>query len=219
MGTTTSKRGFYKPTPPSETGWGTLLNATLDLLDKIGDVMNYRRIGATPDRWYPAGIVEAHTLSTVAPSANVLRAFPFIVPYNTTLDRIAINVTGALAGNQRMGIYADDGNLHPGNLLLDAGTVDTSGTGAKTLTISQVVTAGTLLWICLVGNAAPTIRALPASSGIPLLGYDNTLGTDAGIGWSTPLTYAALPSTWPTASEAILTAAAAQAAIFVRASV
>lgn len=219
MGTRTSRRNLYKPTPPSETGWGSTVNSdNWDVMDKVGDVMNYRRLGTTQDRWYAAGVVDAHALTTVAPTANVLRAFPFIVPYNTTLDRIAINVTTLTSGNQRLGIYADDGNCHPGALLLDAGVVTTGTTGVKTITINQAITVGTLLWLALVGDAAPTLRAIPSSAGIPIVGYDNTLGTDAGIGWTVTYTYAVLPATWPTAGESVITAAAAQPAVFVRAS-
>lgn len=218
MGTRTTRRNFYKPTPPSETGWGQAVNTdNWDVLDRVGDAMNYRRVGATPDRWYAAGGISAAALVTVTPTANVLRAFPFIVPYMTTLDRIAINVTAAVAGNARLGIYADDGNCLPAERLLDAGEVSTATTGVKPLTISQAITAGTLLWLAHVGSAMPSLRAIPAGASIPILGYDATLGTDCGIGWSVAYTYAALPASWP-GGAAVITVAAAQPAIFVRAS-
>jgi hypothetical protein len=214
-GTNTSKRALLKPDVNS-TGWGTDMNTNLDLLDRIGDLFNFRRIGATADRWYCAGKLNNAALSTGAPTANVLRAVPFIVPYNTTLDRIAINVTTLTAGNQRLGIFSDDGNCHPGARLLDAGVVTTGTTGVKSITISQAVAAGTLLWLVSVGDAAPTVRSLPVTGAMDILGMDNTLGTAGGIGWSVAYTYAALPATWP-GSDAVITADPVPA-IFVRAS-
>ena len=35
MGTNTNKHSFYKPTPNSETGWGSLVNANFDTLDVL----------------------------------------------------------------------------------------------------------------------------------------------------------------------------------------
>jgi len=215
-GTYTTKKYLYKPDVNS-TGWGTLFNLMIDILDRVFDLAGYRRVGATPDRWYPAGMRNCAALTTVAPTANVLRAYPHIVPYKTTLDKIAINCTTLTAGKQRLGIYSDDGNCAPGARLLDAGEVDTGTTGVKAIDIAQVIEAGTLLWIVVVGNAAPTLRATPANAGSPILGYDNTLGTDAAIGWSVALTYAALPATFPNGA-AVITAAAAQPAVFLRAS-
>ncbi len=211
----TARRGIEKPDANS-TGWDTAYHNMVDILDKIGDLFNYRRVGATQDRWYCAGKLNNAALSTGTPTANVLRAIPFIVPYNTTLDQIAINVTTLLTGKQRLGIYSDDGNCHPGSRLLDAGEVDTGTTGVKSIAISQAISAGTLLWIVVVGNAATTLRTLPVTSAIDMMGYDNTLGTAGGVGWSVSYTYATLPATWP-AGDSVITADPLPA-VFVRAS-
>lgn len=172
-----------------------------------------RRVGATANRWYAAGQVNAVAMTTDTPTANVLRAIPLVVAGDITLDCIGINVTSAVAGNARMGIYADVGNLYPGSLILAAGEVNTGSTGVKSLTISQALTPG-LYWVALVNNAAPTIRALSLTGCLALLGSDSTLAT-TGVGWSVAYTYAALPDTFP-GGASIITAVPIPA-IFVRA--
>ena len=216
MGTYTAKKGLYKP-DVNETGWGSLVSSTiLDLLDRLSDLFGYRAVGTTLNRWYTS-MLSGAALTTVAPTANVLRAFPFLVPNKMTLDQIAVNVTTLTAGKQRLGIYSDNGSVGPGALLLDAGEVDTGTTGVKAATISQAIPAGTLLWLAVVGNAAPTVRALPVGGGIALLGLDSTLGTNPGIGWTVAYTYGTLPATFP-GSPTVIDSSAAQPAIFVRAS-
>ena len=179
----------------------------------VNNAILFRRMGATEDRWYCAGIDNATVLTTGAPTANVLRAMPFPKYRQRTLDRIAINVTTLTAGNARLGIYADDGNCYPGSRILDAGAVDTGTTGVKALTISQVLTPG-LYWLVLVSNAASTIRALSVGGAIPILGLANDLSTAPGVGWSVAFTYAALPATFPADAAAIT--AVPIPAIFVR---
>jgi hypothetical protein len=49
-----------------------------------------------------------------------------------------------------------------------------------------------------------------------MLGFDNTLGTAGGIGWTVAYAYAALPVSWP-GGDTVITADPV-AALFVRAS-
>jgi hypothetical protein len=142
-----------------------------------------------------------NVLTTFAASANVLYSIPLLVPYNRTYTTIGIEVTTLAAStNARLGIYKDkylesgatEGG-YPRELVLDAGTVDCSTTGAKTITISQALTAG-WYWLALVANGAPTFRANSQSTALPFLGF--TSGTDVVIyvGWSVAFTYGTLPS-------------------------
>lgn len=80
---------------------------------------------------------------------------PVYVSRTTTYDRIAISVQGAAAGLLRLGIYNVDANLHPSTLVLDAGTIDVSGTGHKEKTISQQLTEGYYL-LAAVSDVTPT---------------------------------------------------------------
>ncbi len=179
----------------------------------VKSATGYRRSGATaPERWYTAPTTGT-ALTTGAPSANTIRAIPFVVEENITIDRIAVNVTTLLAGNVRLGIYNDNGNLFPGTRLLDAGASSTATTGVKAITINQTLTPG-LYWLVSVGSSAPTIRCFAVASMIPIMGYDNTLGTAPGLYYTNAFTYAALPATFP--ATATVGTAVPIPAIFVR---
>lgn len=198
-----------------------LISATIPALASNAQAINdgpgkllVRRTGTTADRWYPAGLVAAVAMTTGAPTANILRAMPLIVG-KVTLDGIAINVTTLTAGNARLGIYNDDGNVYPGSRILDAGAVDTGSAGVKAIGINQALQPG-LYWLVIVSNAASTIRALSLTACMPILGVDNTLSVTPGVGWSVAFNYAALPATFPSAAAAIV--AIPIPAIFVRAS-
>ena len=195
--------------------WGDKARANYSILDTaVGGVPPWRkRKGATENRWYAAGMVNATVLTTGAPSANFLRALPLITG-RATLDRIAINVTAAAAGLIRLGIYADDGNLYPSSLILDAGEVSTGTTGVKTLTINQTLAPG-LYWLAFNNNATPTLRYLTTTSILPAWGTDSTLPDIVGTSWSISYAYAPLPASFPSGA-AVLTSN--RPAIFVRAS-
>jgi hypothetical protein len=178
------------------------------------DLFYRRQVGTSPfERWYVAGQANATALTTGAPSANVLRAIPFIATKNHTIDRIAVQVTTLLAGKGRYAIYSptSDTNLYPSALVLDPLTeIDTGTTGMKAVTISQALTAGNLYYFCYASNAAATLRALSVAGMIALVGQDTALATATGVGFSAAWTYAspptAMPATFPTASQAVIVA-------------
>jgi len=118
-----------------------------------------------------------------------------------TIDRLAIYISEAAAagGVARMGLYADDGTLHPGQLIYDSGEISTTTTGPKTAAPPSpiVIAKGTPFWACfLCGVAAPK----PKTSDYSCL---STLGTgNAAEGWLFNGVYAnraygALPATHP----------------------
>lgn len=69
------------------------------------------------------------------------------IPKALTVDRIAcwVRTLGA-ASTVRLGIYTDVTG-RPGTLLVDGGTIDSTATGAKTVTIAQALAAGAY-WLC-----------------------------------------------------------------------
>lgn len=90
-----------------------------------------------------------------APTLNRLNYAGAMVPAGT-IDRIGVWITaGGTAGSVvRLGLYDTDTSTgDPGSLLVDGGTVDTTGTGFKEVTVSTTVTAG-LLWIAAVAQVA-----------------------------------------------------------------
>lgn len=168
-----------------------------DLPAERRDVFYYRRYGTTaPETWY-ASEVTAIAPPSGSPSANVLRATPFICPKQITLDRIAISIITGVAGNARLGIYGDNGNLLPQTLLLDAGEVDVGSSGAKILTINQVLNSDTLYWLAHVANVAPNMRCLSGSNALPILGHPSALGATVYLYAGADYTYGVLPNPFP----------------------
>lgn len=86
---------------------------------------------------------------------------PFYVHESTTFDRIACYVSTLASGSTaRLAIYDSDANGVPANLVLDAGTVATTSTGLKAITISQTLAPG-LYWL---GGAVSTTGTLVVAS-------------------------------------------------------
>jgi len=141
-------------------------------------------------RFY-TNFVETQT-GTQAVSANTLYGIPFFVPTPTTYTTIAIEVSTAVAGNCRLGIYNDSAGA-PGSLVLDAGTVSTGTTGLKTIAISQLLNPG-WYWLAAVFDAAPTVRAASQTNALRMLGHTSGTDTTAHVGVSVAFTYAALPT-------------------------
>ena len=104
---------------------------------------------------------------TIAHGVGDLIAAPFPVHSTMTFDRIGLEVTtSAASGVVRLGIYGDSDGI-PGSLILDAGTVDASTTGAKEITISQQLTPG-MYYLAAVGQVSSGI-VVRARSGGPIM--------------------------------------------------
>jgi hypothetical protein len=164
--------------------------------------------GGTPPAstyYYPLAI------STTATSAglgnDVLRLAPALLPA-ITVTKVGAEVTAAgTAGcTIRLGIYADNGNYMPGQLVLDAGTIpgDAVGVAEITLGSATVLPAG-YYWIGGVVQGAPaappTLRVLSGNNVPP--GFILGAGTSAppagqsisGVGQTA--VSGALPATLP----------------------
>lgn len=113
------------------------------------------------DSWYCTPVLI--TTSTIANVDGIVSFVPVWFPKGYTVTKLGVQVTsGGTSGSvMRFGIY-DDVKGTPTNLIVDAGTVDTTGTGFKEVTLS--LTIPTTGWYYLVvvpqGAAAtpPTIR-------------------------------------------------------------
>lgn len=107
-------------------------------------------------RYYTADGAEGKDSSQNLAVADKIWYIPFLVPVVTTFDRIGVEVTTAqAASNLRLGIYSDSSGV-PGARVLDAGTVASATTGAKTITISQALSAG-LYWLALKSDTANVV--------------------------------------------------------------
>jgi hypothetical protein len=84
-----------------------------------------------------------------------MRCRPVLVPSTLTFTGISIyvDVAAGAGGVLRLGIYDSDSRGRPANLVLDAGTVSSTTTGIKTITISQSLNAGKY-FLTAVGQTA-----------------------------------------------------------------
>jgi hypothetical protein len=116
--------------------------------------------------WYEAKNGGQITSSTY--TQNRLYLYPLFIQETISIDQIGVECTAANASTTwRIGIYNSDSNGVPTTVLLDAGTVDTSTTGLKAITVSQTLNAG-LYFIAGVwqgGSVTPTMRAYNTTIG------------------------------------------------------
>lgn len=128
---------------------------------------------------------------------GVLYFLRFPVNRACTLDRIGLEITVAAASSVvRLGIYGDT-NGAPGTLILDAGTIDSTGTGFKEITISQAITPG-VIWLCAVPQGASTVKWRMSDNGDYGGACDNsgsTLSIYSRASFSASSISGALPST------------------------
>ena len=98
-----------------------------------------------------------------------------------------------------MGLYADDGALHPGQLIYGSGEIDTTTTGQKTAVPPSpiVIAKATPFWTCfLCGVASPELKCSNITCR-PALGTDNIGGGGSSNGFYANKAYGALPATHP----------------------
>ena len=175
----------------------------------------FRQVGTTFERWYSCGLSTNGTPSVVVPTFGQLYAVPYLGGRGGTLDRISINVSTAGTvtigtGMARVGIYKATSltDLRPGARVLDAGEVDVTTTGVKTLTINQAMDPGALYWFVLCHDCdadAPTIRGWTLANSMPVLGIDPAMpSTTPQALWAATFTYGALPDPF-TAGGALVT--------------
>lgn len=132
-----------------------------------------------------------------AMTAGRMYAMPFFVSQPTTLSGLSCNVTTlGTSSNIRLGVYLSKSvsNFYPGTLLVDGGALDSSTTGVKTASVSQVLTPNRWhWWAFLCSSTAPSVTG----GG----GFASNIGTDASMVLANTIfvtqTYGALPSTFP----------------------
>lgn len=149
------------------------------------------------NRYHIGSVIAPNT--TLALTANRLYAVPFFTPVARTITKMAIHVTTLGTGAvTRLGICQDNGSIYPGALVVDAGTVDCSTTGFKSISgLSVPWSPNTLYWALLVASVAFTLSAVTAGYGWQLLGYTTSLNV-VGYGYYyVSYTYASLPDPFP----------------------
>ena len=149
--------------------------------------------------YYRAGNSTGYSTIYV-PTINRMYSQVICFGEDITIDQLAIHVSMAAAGGvARMGLYADDGTLHPGQLIYDSGEINTTTTGLKTAAPPSpiVIAKGTPFWTCLLcGVAAPKLKSSDSSC-LSTLGTGNTVGGWSFNGCYAEQAYGALPATHP----------------------
>jgi hypothetical protein len=162
--------------------------------DALKQTANFGLLSYVTGRYY-GGWGGAQLTGGAFAAVDTLVHVPFYAIEGETFDRIGINVTTLQAsGLARLGIYESAADGTPGALVLDAGTVDCSTTGAKEITISQALTADTWYWLAIVLNNG-SIGATRYSADEHALNYGFPNLTDAGPAWryEEAHTFGALP--------------------------
>ena len=169
--------------------------------------------GTTINRWHGTAITSLASSTSIA-VVTTLRAYPFIVNDDITIDQIkteistAGNPTGTLC---RIGIYRDNGNTYPQSLVTgsDVGTFDSTA-AVKTNTFASPIKLNKgLYWFAeacaTAATTQPTFRGVPVGAIPSVLGYTSTMtATQAGTGWSVAFTFAAFPTSYPSGGTVII---------------
>lgn len=107
-----------------------------------------RRLLSGGSKFYGVpGVSLPGTAYVAATSANSINYAPMFVERSLTIDALATMCqAGVASALVRLGIYDCDDDLQPTSLVLDAGTVDFSTTGFKSITgLSQTLDRGVYL--------------------------------------------------------------------------
>jgi hypothetical protein len=140
---------------------------------------------------------------TLAGVANQFDLFPFSPRADVALDRLAINVTAAVASAlAKIAVYASDANGRPDQRLTETGDLDCSTTGAKLATVSLTLRRGTVYWIGVRHNSTATLSAWAATATPDING--GAIATTARKVLRRALAYAsAAPASWAFVSSEI----------------
>lgn len=116
---------------------------------------------------------------------STVRAAPVEISASCTADRIGIEITTLQSGSTvGLAIYAEDTATGlPGALVLDAGTIDSSGTGFKEITISQSLSAGRYWLGCRTASGTnPSARTTTATYALGYVSAQSDLANQfAGV--------------------------------------
>jgi hypothetical protein len=151
---------------------------------------------------YYYGQIPFVSQSTATFTQNRLYFIPMWINISKAFDLIGLNVTVLQASTtMRLGIFKSDGtNNLPKTLQLDAGTIDSSTTGMKTISISQTLTPG--LWylgaVWQGGSVSPTVNSNSPSYSLnmPFMGNSTGTGNTAYTGYYTDSVTGAFASTY-----------------------
>lgn len=131
----------------------------------------FRRSGRCYTTW------SYYSSTTISLTRDRCYAMPFIVPVSQSFDALLIYVSTAQTnGVARVGIYTDDGDVYPEDLVVESGVIDCTAIGYKSEAIAETLDPG-LYWLVINsdGDANIGVRALDYNITTPL-GHFAVLG-------------------------------------------
>lgn len=149
--------------------------------DQAGHIDDHEAIAEHINGYLDSGVCRGGVSDYMSPvytgkttgviSQGVMRLLPFYLNATTRFDRIAGELATASANSTlRLGIYAHDEQTgRPSTLILDAGTIDGTGsTGVLTITIDETLDPGTY-WLAAAsqGSGAGATWRLTSGPAIP----------------------------------------------------
>lgn len=139
-------------------------------------------------KWFGPGY--GSVTSAVLTAGNAVIT-PMVLFEDVTIDRLAFTViTGAASSTVTLALYNADSNGQPSSKLASWSPVDTSGSGFKSVTVSQALSKG-VYWVeGLILGGNPTLRII--SGAHDLINADDTTAQNCYI--ATGLS--ALPDPW-----------------------
>lgn len=178
----------------------------LSASDQLAGVIHSQRFAS--GRNFSIALNQAAS-STTAQGNNSLRAWPFWVLSPVTIVNLRMQTNTAVASSQmRVGLYADNGQGYPGNLVAgsDVAALDGTVPGVKINTFASAITLTPgLYWQVHNSINGINIRTIAVSALNPLLGNSAAMGANsANTHLAIGSTYAALPAIFP--ASAVVTA-------------
>jgi hypothetical protein len=153
-----------------------------------GNLERYRRLQA----WHTSAFSYARTARAVI--ADRIIGIPFVTGNNTYYTSIGVEVTVGHASNARLGIYSASQQFLPSALVLDAGEIDCTVAGVKSIVgINITLDRARLYYLVLHNQGTPTMRCFGAASCVALAGNNGA----AGQPWTYAIVskaYGALPA-------------------------
>lgn len=196
--------GASRATAPTEVTRWTNLNDTLadadTRLDALEAASDTKLTGYKPATGDYATAPAIGSTTTRAMADGRIIAARFDLATSATADLIAAGVASAATGGTgRVGIYEDNGSDKPGDLVVDAGTIDLTSATNQTISISQALTPGSWWLALLVENlgGSGTLRATAGGAWVLASNAATALTTDSNGWYSDGVTAGALPDPYP----------------------
>jgi hypothetical protein len=124
--------------------------------------------------------VELSAVSSRGLTVNRIYYMPWFVSTPISIDQLVVEVTvaSAAATVTRVALYNADTAWQPTSRVIDAGTVDSTTTGVKTISVSLALPVGRYL-AAVISDGVPTLRV--ARGGTRYVGINAAIGASALI--------------------------------------